>query len=171
MDRLYIFGYDEQIWLRLYDLKLLYYPKNQLLLIFTKKYWKPIIRYLYLNLSSLVCFIPSHYIMKTIIWFLVVWAIVALASYVLPGVEVDWFLWAVWVGVVLALLSSTVWALLRVLSLPLNILSFGLVGGLISVGLVLLASNVLSGFEVWWFWNAVIFAIIVGVLTSLFGVD
>lgn len=107
--------------------------------------------------------------MNLIIQFIIMWAAVAIAAYLIPGVEVVNFRWAIIVAVVIALLNSTVWSILRILTLPLNWITLWLVGWIITVLMIMLASNFLEGFEVGWFWNAVIFAIIVGVLDALFG--
>jgi putative membrane protein len=96
-------------------------------------------------------------------------AAVAIAAYLIPGVEVVSFRWALIVAVVIALLNSTLWTILRILTLPLNWITLWLVGWIITVLMIMLASNFLEGFDVGWFWNAVIFAIVVAVLDALFG--
>lgn len=107
--------------------------------------------------------------MNLIIQFLLMWAAVAVAAYIIPGVEVESFWWALIVALVIALLNSTVWYILRLLTLPLNWMTLWLVGWIITVLIVMLASNLLDWFEVGGFWNAVIFAIVVAVIDAVFG--
>lgn len=109
--------------------------------------------------------------MKLIIKLLLMWAAVAIAAYVIPGVVVDNFRWAIIVAVVIALLNGTVWAILRLLTLPLNFLTLWLVSLIITILMVMLASNVLPWFEVGGFRNALIFAVIVWLIGGLFGID
>jgi len=109
--------------------------------------------------------------MKLIIKLILMGAAVAIAAYVLPGVEVDTFWWAIIVAVVIALLNGTVGAILRLLTLPLNFLTLGLVSLIITILMVMLASNLLSGFEIGGLRNALVFAVIVWLIGWLFGVD
>lgn len=52
---------------------------------------------------------------------------VAIAAYVTPGATVDGYPTAVIVGLVFAIVNATIGTLLRLLTLPFNILTLGLV--------------------------------------------
>jgi putative membrane protein len=107
--------------------------------------------------------------MNLLIQIILMAAAVVIAAYLIPGVEVVSFRWAIIVAIVIALLNATVWSILRFLTLPLNWLTLGLVGWIITVLMIMLASNLLDWFEVGGFWNAVIFAIVLALLSALFG--
>lgn len=101
---------------------------------------------------------------------ILVWAVViAIAAYVVPGVTVDGLRTAIVVWVVLTLINATVWLLLRLISIPLNFLTFGIVGFIITVLMILLTDNLVSGFDVSSFWSGAIFAIILGLIQGVFG--
>lgn len=94
----------------------------------------------------------------------------AVAARITPGVEITgWFWVAIVAGLVLSLVNATIGWLLRVLSFPINFLTFGLVGFVITVLMVLLTESLVSGFVVDWIWPAIIFAIILGLVQGVFG--
>lgn len=96
---------------------------------------------------------------------------VALWAYLIPWVEVASYRRAIGIAVVIALLNATVGFILRVLTLPLNVLTLGLVGFIITVLMIMLASNILSGFDAGGFLNASIFALVLALLGILFDVN
>jgi putative membrane protein len=102
--------------------------------------------------------------MKFILHLVVSWLAVAAAAYILPWVEVDGFVTALIVAVVLWLVNMTLGVVLRLLTLPLNILSFGLIGFVISILLIQLVDNRIDGFSVGWWLNAALFAIVLGII-------
>jgi len=92
---------------------------------------------------------------------------IALASYFTPGANVDGYLTAIIVAVVLAVVNSTIGPLLKTLMLPFNILTLGLISLIINVLMVLLVANIIPGFTIDGFWTALIFAIILSVINML----
>ena len=106
-----------------------------------------------------------------IITFLVLWAIVLLGAYLIPWVTVDSYVDAIIVAVVIALLSSTVWDILRTLSLPINILSLWIMGFIISVLMIMLADYLLVWFSVSSFWTAALFALVIWALSGIFNIS
>jgi putative membrane protein len=95
--------------------------------------------------------------------------VVFLASYILQGVEVDNFVTAIIVAVVLGILNIFLKPILVILTLPINILTLGLFTLVINTLLVLLASSIVPGFEVLSFWWALGFSLIVSVISSFLG--
>lgn len=106
--------------------------------------------------------------MKILIELFLMWAAVALWAHFLPWVEVTGLRMAILVGLVLILLNATLWNLLRLLTFPINWITLWLMSFVISVLMILLASNVLEGFEVGGFWNAALFAIVLAIISMVF---
>jgi putative membrane protein len=90
------------------------------------------------------------------------------AKYIAPGVSVDSFGTALLAAILIALANATIGFILRILTFPLNFLTFGLVSFIISVLMILLVSRWLTGFAVDGFLNAAIFAIIVALIKAIF---
>ncbi len=108
-------------------------------------------------------------IMRFIIEILLTGLAVFIAAHVIPGVHVNGYLSAVITGIVLALVNATIGFILRILTLPINILTLGLVSFIITVCMVLLVSKMLDGFSVDGFFTAALFAIVLAVLKMIFG--
>ncbi|RRN77442.1 phage holin family protein [Pseudoxanthomonas sp. SGD-10] len=94
---------------------------------------------------------------------------VAIAAFLVPGAQVDGFWSAIFAGLLIGLANATVGLILRILTFPLNFLTLGLVSFIISVLMILLVSNIMSGFEVSGFFSAVFFAIVLAVIKMIFG--
>lgn len=94
---------------------------------------------------------------------------IGVAAYIVPGVVVEWRMTALIVALILALVNATLWFLLRFLAFPVNVLTFGLVGFLISVLMILLTDNLVAGFEIANFRVAVVFAVILGIIQRALG--
>lgn len=109
--------------------------------------------------------------MNTILRILLLWLAVVISAYLIPWVEVANYWIAIIVGLVIALLNMTVGTILRFLTLPLNILTFGLVGFIITVLMIMLAWAILGWFDAGGFRNAALFALALGLLSALFGAN
>ena len=72
------------------------------------------------------------------------------------------------VGVLLAIVNATIGFILRIITLPFNILTLGLVGFLIGVFMILLVDRRVDGFSISGFWSALRFAIIFGIINTIF---
>lgn len=95
---------------------------------------------------------------------------VILTSYLLPGVHVDSFLSALIVAGVLAILNALVKPILIILTIPVTIVTFGLFLFVINALIILIASSLISGFNVDGFWWALLFSIILSLITYIFGI-
>lgn len=106
--------------------------------------------------------------MKLIIKILVTALAVIITCYLLPGAHVQDALTAVIVAAVLSLLNVLIKPLLILLTLPITIVTFGLFLLVINALIILLAARIVPGFSVDGFWWALLFSIIVSIITSLF---
>ncbi|HEX7017513.1 MAG TPA: phage holin family protein [Patescibacteria group bacterium] len=94
---------------------------------------------------------------------------VFITAYVLPGVEVDSFVTALIVAVVLGVLNAFLKPVLLLLTLPINLLTLGLFTFVINVGLVFLATTLVSGFAVSGILWALAFSLVLSLVNSFFG--
>ncbi len=92
---------------------------------------------------------------------------VIIIAYILPGVQVDNYITAIWVAVLLGILFSILKPILVVLTLPVTILTLGLFLFAINAGIILLANNLIDGFNVNGFWTALIFSILLSITESI----
>jgi putative membrane protein len=107
--------------------------------------------------------------MKTLIKILVTAVAVLIISKLMPSIQVTNYTSAVWVAAVLALLNTFLRPLLVLLTLPATILSMGLFVFVINAGIVMMASNMVSGFYVNGFMSALLFSLLLwGVRSVLF---
>ena len=71
---------------------------------------------------------------------------VAIAAYIIPGVVVDGYFTAIVVAITLAIVNSTIGPFLKILTLPLNVMTLGLFSLIINVLMVLLVAKIIPGF-------------------------
>lgn len=89
--------------------------------------------------------------------------IVLVMSYFLEGVQIDNYWKAVLFIVVNSVINFFIRPMLRVISLPLNILTLGSFSIIISTILILFADYFVEGFYIDGFWNALLMAIVFSV--------
>ncbi len=106
--------------------------------------------------------------MNQVIRFLLSGLAVLLTAYLLPGVEVRHFGYALLVAAVLSLINAIVKPLLIVLTIPVTVLTLGLFLLVINALMILLVDYVVPGFEVDGFWWALAFSIILSLFNSMF---
>ncbi|SEN64841.1 putative membrane protein [bacterium A37T11] len=107
--------------------------------------------------------------MRLIIEIIVMGLAVWLSAKLLPGVEVSGFWSAIIAALLIALANATIGMILRILTFPVNFFTLGLMSFIITVLMVLLVSNIMSGFSVAGFWTAALFAIVLAVIKMIFG--
>lgn len=88
-------------------------------------------------------------------------------SYLLSGVRIDTFWTAILVGIVLAILNAIVKPILIFLTFPITLVTFGLFLFVINAGIILLAAKVVDGFTVDGFWWALLFGLLLSIVTSV----
>jgi len=108
--------------------------------------------------------------MNFIIRILISAVAVMLTAWLLPGIEVEGFFTAILVALVLALLNVFLKPLLVILTIPITIFTFGLFLFVINALIILLVGEFVGGFYVDGFWWALLFSIILTIVSSLFGV-
>ncbi len=83
------------------------------------------------------------------------------------GVSYDSLTALVWATVVIGLVNSLIRPVLMILTLPLNILTFGLLGFVINAILFTVAGNSVPGFHVHGILGALLGPILMGILSSI----
>lgn len=94
-------------------------------------------------------------------------AAILISAYLLPGIIVAGSWAALWLALFLGVINVILKPILIILTLPINILTLGLFTFVINAGLILLASSVIKGFEVYGFWQAMLFSIVLSLTSYL----
>jgi putative membrane protein len=105
------------------------------------------------------------------------WIINALAiiivAYLINGVNIEGFYTALWLSLFLGFINAIIKPILLIVTLPINILTLGLFTFVINAAIILLANSVIKGFHVDGFWTALIFSVVLSIvsyiLNKLFG--
>ena len=105
--------------------------------------------------------------MRFLIRILVIAAVSFGLAHVLRGIHIDTFWTAFVFAVVLAILNIFVKPLIILLTLPVTILTLGLFLFVINALVLMLASRFVDGIRVDGFWWALIFSLILSVVTSI----
>lgn len=94
---------------------------------------------------------------------------VLIAEFLLPGVHIDDWTTGFILAAVIILINITLKPLLIILTFPITLITFGLFLLVINALMILLADRIIEGFSVDGFWWAILFAIVLSILNSLFG--
>lgn len=104
---------------------------------------------------------------------IVSWIVYAIAiyltAYLLPGIKIVDFPTALLASVGLGLINAIIRPIILLLTLPLNILTLGLLTFVINALMVMLAAELVPGFAVESFWWAVLFSLVLSVVNALLG--
>ena len=104
-------------------------------------------------------------------WILLRWIILTVAiifaSYLIEGIHVRGFFSALAAAAMLGILNVFFRPILIILTLPINILTLGLFTFVINALLLMMASGVIGGFEVYGFWSAVFGSLIISLVSWL----
>ena len=106
--------------------------------------------------------------MNGIIRFLLSGLAVLLTAYLLPGVDVEHFGYALLVAAVLSIVNALIRPILVILTIPITIVTLGLFLLAINALIILLVDYLVPGFEVRGFWWALAFSLILAVFNSMF---
>lgn len=99
---------------------------------------------------------------------IIISAVVAFGlSYVLKGIHIDEFTTALVLALVLAVFNAILKPILIILTLPITILTFGLFLFVINALIILLAARFVDGFRVDGFWWALLFSLLLSIMTSV----
>jgi putative membrane protein len=107
--------------------------------------------------------------MKFILQLVISTLAVLISSYLLPGVSIDnnSFLTALIVAAVLAFLNGVVKPIMIVLTIPVTVFTFGFFLLVIKALMIMLAAKIVDGFHVAGFWWALLFSLILSIVTSI----
>lgn len=98
---------------------------------------------------------------------IIITAIVAFGlSYLLSGIIIDSLWTAIALAVVLAILNAVVKPLLILFTLPITLITLGLFLFVINALIIILADKLLDGFQVKNFWWALLFGLLLSVVSS-----
>jgi len=92
---------------------------------------------------------------------------VILSAYILPGVSVKSFWTALWIALILTLLNVFITPIMVFLTIPITIITFGLFLFVINAVVILIASALISGFQVNGFIWALIYSIILTIVSYI----
>lgn len=106
-------------------------------------------------------------ITKIIQWVISAIAIV-IAAYLVPGVHVTWISAFVLV-IVLTFINIFIKPIIKILTLPINILTLGIFSLFINALFIILVSKFVPGFSVAGFWVAFWFSIVLSLINMVFG--
>ena len=99
------------------------------------------------------------------------WILFALAisfvAWIIPGIEVEGFMSALLVCIIMALINTFISPLVHFITLPINILTLGIFGLIINALLFMLAGFLAPGFQVEGFWSALFGSIILSILSPV----
>jgi len=105
--------------------------------------------------------------MKLIFNWIISAVAILIAAYVLPGVHVNGVITALVLAIILGAINIFIRPILVVLTLPLTFFTFGLFLFVLNALLIMLAAAIVPGFAVNNFWWALLFAIVLALITSV----
>lgn len=105
--------------------------------------------------------------MNTLFKLLLTAVAVFILAHILPGVQVDGYVSALIVAVVLGLLRLIVKPILVILTLPITVLTLGLFLLFINAFIILMADYFIDGFAVRNIWYGILFSVLLSILQSI----
>ena len=93
---------------------------------------------------------------------------VVVAAYLLPGVYLDGVWSAIVLAIVLGILNVTLKPLLILFTIPVTVVTLGFFILVINAIIILIADQLLRGFEVDGFWWALLFSLLLWITNSFF---
>ena len=106
--------------------------------------------------------------MKLLIKIIISSLAVMVAGLLLPGVHIEDYFTGIAVALILAFLNAFLKPLLVILTIPATLVTFGLFLLVINAAIILLADYIVPGFVVDNFWWALLFSLLLSIITSLF---
>jgi len=103
--------------------------------------------------------------MKFLLSWLVATLAILITAYLLPGITISGLFAALVAALVLGLINAFLKPILVIITLPINILTLGLFTLVINALLVMLASVIVPGFEVANFWWALLFSLVLSIVS------
>ena len=105
-------------------------------------------------------------------YLIITWLISAVSliivSWIIPGFIVESFGSALIAAIVIGLINATVGFFLKIITLPISVLTFGIFLLVINALMLMFASSLLQGFTVTGFWAAFFGAIVLAIVNMAF---
>ncbi|MEO0311015.1 MAG: hypothetical protein RIQ89_672 [Bacteroidota bacterium] len=92
---------------------------------------------------------------------------ILITAKILPGVKVDNITTGIFLAIILAALNTFLKPVLVLLTIPITIFTLGLFLLVINAGVIILADKMVAGFSVSSFGNAVLFSIVLSIVSSI----
>lgn len=96
---------------------------------------------------------------------------VLIADFLLRGVSIDSWMTGFLLAAVIVLINFTLKPLMLILTFPITLLTFGLFLLVVNTVVILIADYFIGGFEVFGFWWAMGFAVVLSLINGIFGND
>ena len=90
---------------------------------------------------------------------------VGITAYILPGVSITPWWWAVVIAVVLGFINTFVKPIVKLLALPVTILTIGLFSFVINGLMILLCAWIVPAFQIDGFWPVMLYSVVLGVVS------
>jgi putative membrane protein len=94
---------------------------------------------------------------------------ILIAAHLIPGVGIT-LTASIILAVVLGIINMFFRPIIRILTLPLNILTLGIFSLFVNAALIMLASHIVPDFSVATFWTAFFFSIVVSLVSAFFSI-
>lgn len=105
--------------------------------------------------------------MRLLVKIIILALAIYIASYIIPGVTINSTSTLFVVSIVLGLINTFVKPVLVILTIPLTIITLGIFLLILNGILILLVGSIVPGFYVSSFFTAIIFSIVVSIISSL----
>lgn len=109
----------------------------------------------------------KHYMIVTLILSALA---VGITAWLLPGVNIDSWLWTFVIAIVLGVINAVVKPVVKLLALPVNIITLGLFSLVINALMIELCAAIVPAFHVSSFLWAFFFSVVLSVVTWLLGI-
>lgn len=106
--------------------------------------------------------------MRIIIAWLISAVAIYITAYLLPGITITGVVAALVLAVVLGVINAFIKPILVALTMPLTVLTLGLFSLVLNTLLIMLAAAVVPGVDIANFWWALLFGIVLGLITGFF---
>jgi putative membrane protein len=92
---------------------------------------------------------------------------IMITAYIIPGVHIGGFWNALLAGFLISFVNTFVGGILRLLTFPINFLTFGLMSFVITVLMIMLVDSMMGSLSIDGFWVTALFAIVLAIVRSL----
>jgi putative membrane protein len=92
---------------------------------------------------------------------------VFITAKILPGIHINNFLTSALVALALGLINNFIKPILIFLTIPVTVFTFGIFLLVINAGIIMLVAHFVPGFKVDGFWWALLFSIILSIITGI----